>query len=136
MRSGLSRKYPSSWSWLFRRGADAAAAHSEGTHAKYHYLICGVQGDFTRSLVNDPPTHVWTRQLKVRTRAVLFDLTSLTFLCAPFAGVSHTSTLYKRGIRVCTGTGLGAALSTCLQVRALPLARENVGVSNELYAPL
>ena len=37
----------------------------EGTHAKYHYLICGVQGDFTRSLVNNPPTHVWTRQLKV-----------------------------------------------------------------------
>ncbi|KAI1784356.1 hypothetical protein LXA43DRAFT_225909 [Ganoderma leucocontextum] len=69
---------------------------SEGTHAKYHYLICGVQGDFTRSLVNDPPTHVWTRQLK-------------------FSGVSHTSTLYKRGIRVCTGTGLGVALSTCLQ---------------------
>ena len=24
-----------------------------------------MQGDFTRSLVNDPPTHVWTRQLKV-----------------------------------------------------------------------
>ncbi|EKM53428.1 uncharacterized protein PHACADRAFT_259809 [Phanerochaete carnosa HHB-10118-sp] len=69
---------------------------SEGTHAKYHYLICGVQGDFTRSLVNDPPTHVWTRQLK-------------------FVGVSNTSTLYKRGIRVCTGTGLGAALSTCIQ---------------------
>ncbi|KAF7799897.1 hypothetical protein EIP86_011139 [Pleurotus ostreatoroseus] len=69
---------------------------SEGVHAKYHYLICGVQGDFTRSLVNDPPTHLWTRQLK-------------------FAGVSNTSTLYKRGIRVCTGTGLGAALSTCIQ---------------------
>ena len=29
--------------------------------------------------------------------------------------MSNTSTLYKRGIRVCTGTGLGAALSTCLQ---------------------
>ncbi|THH07540.1 hypothetical protein EW145_g3316 [Phellinidium pouzarii] len=69
---------------------------SEGTHAKYHYLICGVQGDFTRSLVNDPPTHIWTRQLK-------------------FAGVSNTSKLYKRGVRVCTGTGLGAALSTCIQ---------------------
>ena len=41
---------------------------SEGTHAKYHYLICGVQGDFTRSLVNDPPTHLWTRQLKVGER--------------------------------------------------------------------
>ncbi|KAF8559512.1 hypothetical protein OG21DRAFT_1492837 [Imleria badia] len=69
---------------------------SEGTHAKYHYLICGVQGDFTKSLVNDPPRKIWTRQLK-------------------FAGVSNTSTLYKRGIRICTGTGLGAALSTCIQ---------------------
>ena len=69
---------------------------SEGPHAKYHYLICGVQGDFTRSLVNDPPATLWTRELK-------------------FAGVSNTSTLYKRGIRICTGTGLGAALSTCLQ---------------------
>jgi len=69
---------------------------SEGTHARHHYLICGVQGDFTRKLVNDPPTHIWTRELK-------------------FAGVSNSSTLYRRGIRVCTGTGLGAALSTCLQ---------------------
>ena len=39
---------------------------SEGKHAKYHYLICGVQGDFTRELVINPPTHLWTRQLKVR----------------------------------------------------------------------
>lgn len=39
--------------------------------------------------------------------------------CTQFAGVSNTSTLYKRGIRVCTGTGLGAALSTCLQVSSL-----------------
>ncbi|KAI9457759.1 hypothetical protein BJY52DRAFT_1374377 [Lactarius psammicola] len=69
---------------------------SEGTHAKYHYMICGVQGDFTRSLVNDPPRTLWTRELK-------------------FAGVSNTSTLYKRGVRICTGTGIGAALSTCLQ---------------------
>ncbi|KAF8478297.1 hypothetical protein JB92DRAFT_3086022 [Gautieria morchelliformis] len=69
---------------------------SEGTQAKYHYLICGVQGDFTRSLVEDPPRTIWTRQLK-------------------FAGVSNTSALYTRGIRVCTGTGLGAALSTCIQ---------------------
>ncbi|KAE9406419.1 hypothetical protein BT96DRAFT_1054902 [Gymnopus androsaceus JB14] len=69
---------------------------SEGTHAKYHYMICGVQGDFTKSLVNDPPKTLWTRELK-------------------FAGVSNTSTLYKRGIRICTGTGIGAALSTCLQ---------------------
>ena len=38
---------------------------SEGTHAKYHFMICGVQGDFTRSLVNDPPATLWTRELKV-----------------------------------------------------------------------
>ncbi|KAF5380557.1 hypothetical protein D9615_004706 [Tricholomella constricta] len=69
---------------------------SEGKDAKEHYLICGVQGDFTRALVDYPPQRLWTRQMK-------------------FAGVSNTSTLYKRGIRVCTGTGLGAALSTCLQ---------------------
>lgn len=69
---------------------------SMGTHAKEHFLICGVQGDFTRALVNNPPKRLWTREMK-------------------FAGVSNTSRLYKRGIRVCTGTGLGAALSTCLQ---------------------
>jgi hypothetical protein len=69
---------------------------SEGTHAKYHYLICGVKGDFTRRLVQDPPTHLWTRQLK-------------------FAGFSNTSSLYRRGIHVCTGSGIGSALSTCLQ---------------------
>ncbi|KAJ7496960.1 hypothetical protein FB451DRAFT_209097 [Mycena latifolia] len=69
---------------------------SKGRQAQEHYLICGVQGDFTQSLVDHPPSHLWTRQLK-------------------FAGVSNTSKIYKRGIRVCTGTGLGAALSTCLQ---------------------
>ncbi|KAG8884384.1 hypothetical protein FRB97_004393 [Tulasnella sp. 331] len=69
---------------------------SEGKHAKYHYMVAGVQGDFTRSLVENPPTHIWTREVK-------------------FAGVSNTSTLYKRGIRIATGTGIGAALSTCLQ---------------------
>ncbi|KAI0251147.1 hypothetical protein BJV78DRAFT_490380 [Lactifluus subvellereus] len=69
---------------------------SEGPQAKHHYLICGAQGDFTQELVSNPPTHLWTRQLK-------------------FAGASNTSTLYHRGIRVCTGTGIGAALSTCLQ---------------------
>ena len=37
----------------------------EGKHAKEHYILCGVQGDFTQSLVKDPPTHLWTRELKV-----------------------------------------------------------------------
>jgi hypothetical protein len=39
--------------------------YSEGVHAKEHYLICGVQGDFTRKLVEDPPKYIWTRELKV-----------------------------------------------------------------------
>ena len=54
------KMYPSGRS---SKGDEASCR--EGTHAKYHYLICGVQGDFTRSLVNDPPTYLWTRQLKV-----------------------------------------------------------------------
>jgi hypothetical protein len=69
---------------------------SEGKKSGCHYLICGVQGDFTKRLVQDPPTHIWTRELK-------------------FAGVSNTSTLYRRGVRICTGTGLGTALATCIQ---------------------
>lgn len=69
---------------------------SEGRHSPYHYMICGVQGDFTKGLVADPPKTVWTRELK-------------------FAGVGHASAMFKRGIRVCTGTGIGAALSTCIQ---------------------
>jgi hypothetical protein len=86
----------------------------EGTHAKHHYLICGVQGDFTKSLVNNPPTKIWTRQLKViRLPGYSYDVIAYPF--SKFAGVSNTSTLYKRGIRICTGTGLGAALSTCIQ---------------------
>lgn len=40
---------------------------SEGTHSPYHYMVCGVQGDFTRGLVEDPPKYIWTRELKVRT---------------------------------------------------------------------
>ncbi len=52
----------------------------EGPHAKYHYMIAGVQGiwsnhflrplltylgDFIKSIVNNPPKTLWTRQLKV-----------------------------------------------------------------------
>ncbi|KAF1835745.1 hypothetical protein BDW02DRAFT_567647 [Decorospora gaudefroyi] len=69
---------------------------SEGRKASHHYMICGVQGDFTKDLVANPPKTVWTRELK-------------------FAGVGHASAMFKRGIRICTGTGIGAALSTCIQ---------------------
>ncbi len=39
---------------------------SEGIESGCHYMIAGVQGDWTKALVNDPPTHLYTRQLKVR----------------------------------------------------------------------
>ena len=42
---------------------------SEGRKAKCHYMICGVQGDFTKGLVDDPPKTVWTRELKFGTLA-------------------------------------------------------------------
>ncbi|KAF2649043.1 hypothetical protein K491DRAFT_735745 [Lophiostoma macrostomum CBS 122681] len=69
---------------------------SEGRKSDCHYMICGVQGDFTKTLVDNPPKSVWTRELK-------------------FAGVGNCSAMFKRGIRICTGTGIGAALSTCIQ---------------------
>lgn len=37
---------------------------SEGRKSDCHYMICGVQGDFTKALVHDPPKTVWTRELK------------------------------------------------------------------------
>lgn len=40
---------------------------SEGRKSGCHYMICGVQGDFTRNLVADPPKTVWTRELKFGT---------------------------------------------------------------------
>lgn len=47
---------------------------SEGKDSKEHYLICGVQGDFTKGLVDNPPTHLWTRQLKVCFGCLLLKL--------------------------------------------------------------
>ncbi|KAM6489795.1 hypothetical protein JOM56_014818 [Amanita muscaria] len=38
---------------------------SEGKNSNEHFLICGVQGDFTQGLVNNTPTHIWTHELKV-----------------------------------------------------------------------
>ena len=52
---------------------------SEGKDAKYHYMVCGVQGDFTRGLVTDMPTHIWTREVKVRPYMLLIR-TSLIYL--------------------------------------------------------
>ncbi|CAG7846059.1 SubName: Full=Uncharacterized protein {ECO:0000313/EMBL:ENI11109.1} [Serendipita indica DSM 11827] len=53
---------------------------SEGKRSRYHYMICGVQGDFTKGLVTNPPKTLWTRELK-------------------FAGVGHASAMFNRGIQ-------------------------------------
>ncbi|KAJ7686465.1 hypothetical protein B0H17DRAFT_1160595 [Mycena rosella] len=69
----------------------------KGRESQEHFLICGVQGDFTQNRVKNPPTHFLTCQLK-------------------FAKVSNTSKLHNRGIHECTRTGMGTALSTCMQL--------------------
>ena len=38
---------------------------SEGIGSGCHYMIAGVQGDWTRGLVENPPTQLYTRELKV-----------------------------------------------------------------------
>ena len=40
---------------------------SEGVASNAHYIIAGVQGDWTRGLVVDPPKHLYTREMKVMT---------------------------------------------------------------------
>ncbi|CAE6520511.1 unnamed protein product [Rhizoctonia solani] len=50
--------------------------------------------DFTRAPVNNMPTHIYPREGK-------------------FAAAGHASSLYCRGIKIYTGTGIGAALSPC-----------------------
>ena len=64
--------------------------YSEGPHAKYHYMICGVQGDFTRSLVNDPPKYLWTRELKVTSIPFLPPIPFQYTNCVRSLPVSHT----------------------------------------------
>jgi hypothetical protein len=65
---------------------------SEGKHAKYHYLICGVQGDFTRGLVNDMPKAIWTRELKVSGSLLDYRLSLLTDQSSQVCLTPHAST--------------------------------------------
>ncbi|KAI0785404.1 hypothetical protein BC629DRAFT_1593878 [Irpex lacteus] len=70
---------------------------SEGIESNTHYIIAGVQGDWTRGLVSDPPKALWTREMK-------------------FAGLPYLAHFFRRGIAICTGSGIGAVLSTTLQL--------------------
>lgn len=76
-------------------------------------MCCGVQGDFTKALVNDGPKTIYTRQLRVRSLSC--GLRMVIESCVQFAGLPYLSTLYRRGVCICTGSGVGAVLSTCLQ---------------------
>ena len=38
---------------------------SEGIESETHYMIAGVQGDWTRDLVTDPPKFLYSREMKV-----------------------------------------------------------------------
>ena len=63
---------------------------SEGVDATCHYLICGVQGDFTQGLVDSPPRTVWTRELKVSSRTIV-TCQNLTTYCSLRACPTHQS---------------------------------------------
>ncbi|KAF4463280.1 non-ribosomal peptide synthetase [Fusarium albosuccineum] len=52
---------------------------SEGTAYPYHYMVCGVQGDFTKKILSDPPKTLWTRELKFgKTQLPLCHCSGLT----------------------------------------------------------
>ena len=44
---------------------------SEGIESGCHYMIAGVQGDWTRRMVEDRPTHLWTREMKVHLKETI-----------------------------------------------------------------
>ncbi|KAJ7683069.1 hypothetical protein B0H17DRAFT_1181705 [Mycena rosella] len=90
---------------------------SRGSILEYHaFGIISLGADSrtakAASLVNTTPDLWGTRRFHQEPRRKPTDPFVTRQL--KFAGVSNTSRFYKRGIRVCTGTGLGAALSPCL----------------------
>lgn len=61
---------------------------SEGSH----YMICSAVGDFTKGLVERPPTHMYTRIIK-------------------FPGFSYCHRMYHSGVAICTGAAIGVFIS-------------------------
>lgn len=51
-----------------------------------HMMVAAVAGDFTRSLVTNPPAHLWVRKVH-------------------FAGVPYSTSMYNRVLLVATGSG-------------------------------
>ncbi|KAK7302914.1 hypothetical protein RJT34_13811 [Clitoria ternatea] len=63
---------------------------------KEHMMLAGAVGDFTKSLVTNPPTHLWVRQVH-------------------FAGLPYLVNMYGRVLLVATGSGICVFLSFLLQ---------------------
>lgn len=61
-----------------------------------HTMLAGAVGDFTKSLVSNPPSHLWVRQVH-------------------FAGLPYLVNLYDRVLLVATGSGICVFLSFLLQ---------------------
>lgn len=63
---------------------------------KEHMMLAGAVGDFTKSLISNPPTHLWVRQVH-------------------FAGLPYLVNMYNRVLVVATGSGICVFLSFLLQ---------------------
>lgn len=63
---------------------------------KEHMMLAGAVGDFTKSLVANPPSHLWVRQVH-------------------FAGLPYLTNMYNRVLLVATGSGICVFLSFLLQ---------------------
>ncbi|CAM6128381.1 unnamed protein product [Calypogeia fissa] len=61
-----------------------------------HSILAGAVGDFTSSLMKNPPTHIWVRNFH-------------------FAGLPYLVNLYDRVLLLATGSGIGVYLSFLLQ---------------------
>ncbi|KAK5825738.1 hypothetical protein PVK06_020602 [Gossypium arboreum] len=61
-----------------------------------HMMLAGAVGDFTKSLVSNPPSHLWVRKLH-------------------FAGLPYLVNMYDRVLVVATGSGICVFLSFLLQ---------------------
>ncbi|KAJ6728504.1 TRANSMEMBRANE PROTEIN [Salix koriyanagi] len=61
-----------------------------------HMMLAGAVGDFTKSLVSNPPSHLWVRQVH-------------------FAGLPYLVNMYDRVLLVATGSGICVFLSFLLQ---------------------
>ncbi|KAL5575278.1 hypothetical protein UlMin_016977 [Ulmus minor] len=63
---------------------------------KEHMMLAGAVGDFTKSLVSNPPSHLWIRQVH-------------------FAGLPYLVNMYNRVLLVATGSGICVFMSFLLQ---------------------